>query len=450
MQILVIGLNEKTASIKVRERFAIKEESIPRAIRKLQSKNSVHECVIVGTCNRTEVYTVVDQLHSGIHHIQNFFADWFKIDKSEFVDFLYVKENDEAIRHLYRVICGLDSMVLGETQILGQVKSSFIQSQDLKATGTIFNMLFKRAITLAKRAHSRTNISKNAVSVSYVAIELAKKILGNLHKKTVVILGAGEMGELAAKHLVANGADNIIVVNRTYERAKDLADKCNGQAFTMNRLFFALFQADIVISSLGAESYVATKQEMETLIRKRRNRPLMMIDIAVPRNLDPAINDLDHIFLYNLDDLASIVEKNMSERIFEAEKIRRMIDQEIEAFKLWINTLALVPVITALREKSFKIQEEAVKNIENKLPQLTERERSIIRQYSETIVKQMLHDPLIRMKEMAANPNRDGVLPLFTEIFALEKELEKHGPVRHCKKEPKVMNKTKRRTPVYS
>ena len=430
MHILVIGLNYKTAPVEIRERFAFKEEEKQQAVQNLRSAKSVQECVIVGTCNRTEIYAVVDQLHTGRHYMKAFLSAWFGIDKQEFTDYLYIKENDDAISHLFRVVCGLDSMILGETQILGQVRNSFILSQEGKATGTIFNTLFKQAITVAKRAHSETEIGKNAVSVSYAAVELGKKIFGYFDKKTVVILGAGKMGELTGKHLHANGVNRVIVVNRTMERAKSLALQFNGEACTFDQLPSALIAADIVISSTGAEGHVVTKEDIQVISKQRNRRPLFMIDIAVPRDLDPRINDLENVFLYDIDDLQGIVEANLQERAREAEKIGLMIGEEMAAFKSWLNTLGVVPLISALRDKSLRIQEEAIRNVENKLPHLTEKELRIIRKYSKTIVNQMLHDPLIRMKEMAAESNRDDALDLFIKIFALEEELAKQERIK--------------------
>lgn len=430
VHILVIGLNYNTASVEIRERFAFKEEAKVEATKMLQKAKSIQECVIVGTCNRTEVYAVVDQLHVGRHDIKSFLAEWFQTDKSEFADYLYIKEDNDAVRHLFRVACGLDSMILGETQILGQVKDSFIQSQFLKSTGTVFNMLFKQAITLAKQAHSKTDIGKNAVSVSYAAIELGKKIFGHFHNKKVMIIGAGKMGELTAKHLVENGVTTLLVVNRTFERARNLADKFSGEALKVEELSSALIQSDIVICSAAVEGHIITKQEIDAITQRRNQRPLFMIDIAVPRSIDPAINDVNNVFLYDIDDLEGIVESNLQARAREAEKIESMIEQELEYFHSWLNTLGVFPVMAALREKSLAIHEEALRNIENKLPDLTERELKIIRKYSKTIVNQMLHHPLVRMKEMAADGNQDKVLDLFIKIFAVEEEMKKQSRMR--------------------
>ncbi|CEH28205.1 glutamyl-tRNA reductase [Aneurinibacillus migulanus] len=442
MHILTIGLNYRTAPVEIRERFAFLEQDKPEALAKLQNTKSILECVIVGTCNRTEIYAVVDQLHTGRHFTKNYLSEWFGVPREEFIDHIYIKENDTAVQHLFRVACGLDSMVLGETQILGQIKDAFALSQSQGATGTVFNKLFQQTITLAKRAHSETEINKNAVSTSYAAIELGKKVFGYFDNKTVLVLGAGKMSELTAKHLHANGAPRVLVANRTYERAVSLAEKFRGIAMPMDQLQDALVLADIVISSTGSDDYVVTKRDVETIMRKRRQRPLFMIDIAVPRDLDPAINDLDGVYLYDIDDLEGIVAANMRERAREAEKIGIMIGEELVAFKTWLNTLGVGPLISALREKLLTHQQEAMRNIENKCPELTEKEIRMINKQTRSLINQIMHDPIVRIKEMSGQPGADEALDMFIKLFALENSFEEaeqeveekeasYIPVRH-------------------
>ncbi len=425
MQILLLGLNYKTAPVEIREKFTFSDDSTPRALHLLSQTKSILECVILGTCNRTEVYVVCDQLHTGRFYTRNFLADWFGVDKDAFQNHLYFKENEEAIDHLFRVACGLDSMVMGETQILGQVRDAFLLAQEYKTTGTVFNTLFKQAVTLAKRAHTETAIGQNAVSVSYAAIELGKKIFGSFKGREVLILGAGKMSELTAKHLHANGVAQVVVANRTLERARLLAEKFQGDACTMDQLSAALHTADIVISSTGASEYVITKEQLLPIMKLRKNRPLFMIDIAVPRDLDPAINDMDNVFLYDIDDLEGIVASNLAERSKEAERIEEMIRDEIVAFQSWFQTLGVVPLISALREKAFDIHSDAMKKIENKLPGLTERELHIIRKHTKGIINQLLHDPVVRLKELAVEKGGNEVLEIFSTIFALEEILER-------------------------
>ncbi|KQL53378.1 glutamyl-tRNA reductase [Heyndrickxia shackletonii] len=424
MYIIAVGLNYKTAPVEIRERLSFNEEELQSAMTALKEKKSILENVIVSTCNRTEVYAVVDQLHTGRYYIKDFLAEWFQMEKDEFSPYLFIYEQDAAVEHLFKVICGLNSMVLGETQILGQVRNSFLTGQQAGSTGTIFNHLFKEAITIAKKGHSETEIGSNAVSVSYAAVELAKKIFGNLKDKHVLIIGAGKMGELAIENLHGSGATNITVINRTFEKAKNLADRFQGNAKTLQEMQCALVDADILISSTGSKDYVITKEMMDSVNKMRKNRPLFMVDIAVPRDLDPQISETENIFLYDIDDLEGIVEANLAERKKAADKIMMMIEEAIVHFNEWVNMLGVVPVITALREKALAIQAETMKSIERKMPNLTEREKKILSKHTKSIVNQLLKDPVSQAKEIAAEPNAELHLALFKRIFNIQETAE--------------------------
>ncbi|UOE93342.1 glutamyl-tRNA reductase [Alkalihalobacillus sp. LMS39] len=423
MHIIVVGLNYKSAPVEIREKFTFQENELPQALQQLRSMKSILECTIVSTCNRTEIYVVADQLHTGRYFTKLFLSEWFQLDRQEFTPFLTIQEDHHAIEHLFRVACGLDSMILGETQILGQIKDSFLLAQQNQATGTIFNQLFKQAVTLAKRAHSETEIGNNAVSVSYAAVELGKNIFGDFSNKHVVVLGAGKMSELTAKHLHANGASKITVINRTEEKAAQLAERFLGQARPMEQLTETLVEADILISSTGSRDYVISKETAKTAMKKRKGRPLFMVDIAVPRDLDPALAEFDDIYLYDIDDLENIVQANLAERQVEAEKIELMVEAEIDEFKNWLNTLGVVPIISALRTKALAIQAETMESIQRKLPNLTEREKKVLSKHTKSIVNQLLRDPITRVKELAAEEDAERSLELFTKMFALEDEI---------------------------
>ncbi|WP_248927436.1 glutamyl-tRNA reductase [Paenibacillus hamazuiensis] len=424
MHIVVVGLNYRTAPVEIREKFAFAPSDLPQALRELKQTNSIMECVIVGTCNRTELYCVVDREHVCGHYIRGFMEKWFRLPRDKFSNHLYIYENDAAIEHLLRVTSGLDSMVIGETQILGQVKDAFLLAQEQGTTGIMFNTLFKQAVTMAKRAHSETSIGENPVSVSYAAVELGKRIFGSYEGKTVLIIGAGKMSELTVKHLYGNGAAKVIVANRTLQRAQELAGKFNGAAGSMEQLPAFLEEADIVISSTGAADLVLTRGQLAPILQKRKSRPLFMIDIAVPRDLDPGLGELPNVFLYDIDDLQSIVNNNLLERRKEAEKIEAMIQDEIAAFEQWKKTLGVSPVIQALQEKANLVHEQTMESLLNKLPELNEREIKVIRKLTKSIVNQMLRDPIVRIKEMAAERHGDEALEMFTKIFALEEVLE--------------------------
>lgn len=436
MHIVVVGINHRTAPVEIRERLTFNPSQLGDAMKSLNGKKSILENVILSTCNRTEIYAVVDQLHTGRYYIKEFLSQWFDIGLQEFSQFLFIYEQDGAIEHLFRVACGLDSLVLGETQILGQVRSSFLLAQEERTTGTVFNELFKKAVTLAKRAHSETEIGANAVSVSYAAVELAKKIFGSLEQKHVLILGAGKMGELAIKNLYGNGATKVTVINRTYEKARLLAERFSGEAKSMNELQEALSDADILISSTGAKNFVITKNMMEAVQKKRRGKPLFMVDIAVPRDLDPELDQLENVFLYDIDDLEGIVEANLQERQKAAETIALMIEAEIVEFKQWVNMLGVVPVISALREKALTIQAATMNSLERKLPHLSERDKKVLNKHTKSIINQMLKDPILQAKELAGSKDADAALDLFVKIFNIEELVAKHQEVKEAERTP--------------
>ncbi|WP_242219912.1 glutamyl-tRNA reductase [Bacillus cereus group sp. BfR-BA-01380] len=419
MHILVVGVNYRTAPVEIREKLTFQAAELEKAMTTLQKQKSVLENVIVSTCNRTEIYAVVDQLHTGRYYIKKFMADWFQLEIEEIAPYLSLYEEDGATDHLFRVTCGLDSMVVGETQILGQIRSSFLLAQEIKTTGTICNELFKQVVTLAKRAHSETTIGGNAMSVSYAAVELGKKIFGDLKDCHVLILGAGKMGELALQNLYGSGAHKVTVMNRTFVKAETMAEKYMGLAKPLDQLRCALLEADIVISSTGSTEYVITKEIMSKVESMRSGRPLFMVDIAVPRDIDPAIDALESVFLYDIDDLQGVVEANRAERLKEAEKIQIMIEEEMILFKSWLNTLGVVPLISELRDKALAIQSETMQSIERKIPTLTERERKVISKHTKSIINQLLKDPILIAKELAAEEDAKEKLALFSKIFDL-------------------------------
>lgn len=424
MYILVIGLNYETAPVEIRERLTFNETDLSNAMKTLKEKKSIFENIILSTCNRTEIYAIVDQLHTGRYYIKEFLSEWFGISPDDFSPYLFYREEDAAIEHLFKVTCGLNSMILGETQILGQVRASFLLGQQEETTGTVFNHLFKQAITVAKRGHSETDIGANAVSVSYAAVELAKKIFGSIENKHVLIFGAGKMGELAAQNLHGSGVKKVTVINRTFEKALALAEHFNGEAKPLEELQKSLVDADILISSTSSKDFVITKEMMIKVEKKRKGKPLFMVDIAVPRDLDPNISELENIFLYDIDDLEGIVEANLQERKKAAEKIMLMVEKEMVEFKQWLGTLGVVPVISALREKALTVQAETMESIERKLPHLSEHDIKVLNKHTKSIINQLLKDPILQVKELAAKPDADNALDLFKKIFNLEERAD--------------------------
>lgn len=431
MHILVVGFNHKTAPVEIREQMAFAESDLEEALHTLRSQKSIFESVIVSTCNRTELYVVADQLHTGRYYTKAFLAKRFGMNMDDMPSYLFEKENEDAVRHLFHVTCGLDSLVLGETQILGQVRDAFVKAQEIGVTGTFLNEVFKEALTVAKRAHSETMINDNAVSVSYAAVELANKIFGQLKDKHILILGAGKMGELTATHLKSHGVRKITVMNRTYEKAQELAARFSGSAKTLDALDAELAQADILISSTGSKDYVITEQRARAAIKSRKGKPLFIVDIAVPRDIEPIINDIEGVFLYDIDDLEDIVQTNLEERKVAAIQIEDMIEAQVAQFTEWMGTLGVVPVISALRQKALNIQAETMKSIDRKMPELTDRERKIISKHTKSIVNQLLRDPIQKAKELANEPHADQLLETFISIFGLEEALEEQEAKHH-------------------
>jgi len=427
LHIVVIGLNYRTAPVEVREKFVFTAEGLPQALAELKSKKSVLECVVVSTCNRTEIYAVVDKLERCGYYIRQFMEDQFDMPRERFKDYLYTLEDEAAMNHLFRVASGLDSMVLGETQILGQVKDAFLLAQKAGATGTWFNQLFKQAVTVAKRAHSETSIGENSVSVSYAAVELGKRIFGSYRGKNVSIIGAGKMSELTVKHLRSGGVGELYVLGRTFDKAAELAAEYGGKPREWDKLGESLADSDIVISSTSAPGFVLTKELVQRSMAGRKTRPLLLLDIAVPRDIDPAIGELPNVFLYDIDDLQSIVDTHLAERRQEAVKVEAMIASEMDAFEGWKRTIGVAPVIQALQAKANAIHEETMNDLLLKLPELDDREIRVIRKLTKSIANQLLRDPILRIKEMSAGRGGTEALETFAHIFALEQAVNEQA-----------------------
>ncbi|WP_058302551.1 glutamyl-tRNA reductase [Gorillibacterium timonense] len=448
MHILAVGLHYRTAPVELREKFALSASDLPEALRELKETTSVLECVIVSTCNRTELFLVVDRKKMCGNYIRSYLEQRFGVSREEFNPHLFFLEEEEAVKHLFRVACGLDSMVIGETQILGQVRNAFLCAQAEKTTGTLFNMLFKQAVTLAKRARTETSIADNPVSVSYAAVELGRRFFGSFAGKRVLIIGAGKMGELTAKHLHSGGAAELVVMNRTYEKAEELALRFGGQAVPFALLSEELAAADIVISSTGSSETVLAKRDVEAILPGRAGRPLFLIDIAVPRDLDPQIAELPGVHLSNIDDLESIVESNLEERRKAASRIEEIIEEEHGLFAHWLKTLGVGPVIHALQEKSSRIHEDTMDSLMKKLPHLSDRDKTVIHRLTKSIVNQMLRDPIIRVKELAGEDNGSEAVEQFVKLFALEEWVKGAAEPEHATQpEPELALEVSRNEP---
>lgn len=423
MMITVIGANHKTAEIEVRERLAFNGPKLEEGLRELSNHPLIKEIFIISTCNRVELYLCSKENSSSdlvAQEVINFLSRFHSIEVEQLKRSLYVINGADAVRHLMRVASSLDSMVVGEPQILGQVKDAFEFALQKKTTGLILNTLVKKAISAAKRVRTETRIAENAVSISYAAVELARKIFDDLSTKSFMLLGAGEMAELAARHLISNGVKAVTVANRTYERGCELAREFNGRAIRFEDFLKELVHTDIVICSTGAPNYVITKEQMLRVAKERRHRPVFLIDISVPRNIDPSINEIDNVYLYDIDDLQGVVDSNMLERQKEAQKAEDIINEEVEKFQRWYNSLDSVPTIVALRKRAEEIKESELREFFNKFPAMEERQKRAVIQLASTIVNKLLHPPTAALK--GDSEDKEILIATIKKLYSLNGE----------------------------
>ncbi len=426
MGIVVVGLSHKTAPIEVREKLNFPEATLPDALRKLMTYEGVRESLIVSTCNRVEIYASVPDSRLGIDLIKQFITDYHGLSREALERSLYVYPDAEGVRHTFRVASSLDSLVLGEAQILGQLKDAFDIALKTKTTSTILNKLIKKAISVAKRVRTETRLAEGAVSISSAAVELAKKIFGELEGKTVMLLGAGEMAELAAQHLLGNGVKNIMVANRTFERAEELAKEFKGDAIRFEHFPDALVMADILICATGAPQYVVNRDMIARAVKERRHKPIFLIDISNPRNIDPDAGKADNVYLYDIDDLQSKVDVNTEGRRREAEKAEEIVMQEVETYLQWERSLDAVPTIVDLREKLEDIRKRELDKTLCQLNGVSDDHRRAVEAMSQAIVNKFLHAPLVVLKRAAASPEGGDVISTARRIFNLDKELKRH------------------------
>lgn len=399
MQIVATGLNHRTAPVELRERFAIRPEDLTPALEMLYAQPAVQEAVIVSTCNRVELYTVENpEAARDSRGSATFFHEFFGFDESLYINHLYRYYDEKAVRHLFSVASSLDSMILGEPQILGQVKDFYLAAQTAGTTARVFNNLFARALTVGKRTRTETAIGEMPVSVPYAAVELAKKVLDTLKGKNVALLGRGKMCELTARHLQRSGLGGLYVVNRDIDRAVEFASRVGGAPVTYTDDLEFLVSCDILICSTRAAHHLISKEPLQRIMAKRRNRMLFLIDISVPRKIDPAVNELENVYLKNIDDLQVMVAENSRVRQEEARKAAVLIEEEVNTFLDWLGTLDVVPTIRAFREHLETIAGDevarAVRNTEN----LTADQRAAIEQFSRSLVNKIAHTPTVNLK----------------------------------------------------
>jgi len=425
MHILLIGLNHKTAPVEIRERLAFTPTMLRSALTHFDATHEqahlehVREGVILSTCNRLEVYTLVENPEIAQNAIIEFLSNSRDVAPEQFVDYLYIHHTEEAINHLFRVASGLDSMVLGEPQILGQITTAYEAALSQRAAGTVLSNLFRTAIHTGKRARTETGISVNSSSISSVAAKLAEKLLGDLSQRQILLIGAGEMGAIAVRALLKRGASSVVVANRTFKNAEQLAKAWDGKAVSFQKLPETVAEADIVITSTGAPHTILNRELLEPTIASRQGRPLFIIDIAVPRDVDSDVCELPGVHLSDIDDLQSQAEDNVRERESEIPQVELIVGEECAKFLEWLSSLSAVSTITALRKEMEDIRQGELKRLFNRMD-LDEREQELVATMSYRLINKILHQPTIRLKKETSNGNGAVYTSAVRQLFLSE------------------------------
>ncbi len=421
MEIFIVGLSHKTAPVEIREKFCIPRESVPDMLDRILKIAGIREGLVLSTCNRMEVLWVSEE-EEAIPAVRGLLGRVSGLPGDELNSYLHLFRGDDAVRHLFRVAASLDSMVLGEPQILGQVKDAFQQSVAGKGSGLILNKLFHRSFFVAKRVRTETKIGTQAVSVSYAAVELARKILGTLEDQRILLIGAGEMSELAARHFVAQGVRDILVTNRTASRAAELAREFSGKAVPFEDFPGHLKSVDIILSSTGSSRYIIRKEQLSDVIRVRKNRPMFFIDIAVPRDVDPEINELDNVYVYDIDDLQSIVQSNKEERKKEVEKAEEIVSAGVAGFHHWLESLEVVPTILAMRSRLEQICRREVEKTLSLRKNVSPEDRKALDVLTQSIINKILHHPISLLKHQNSHLHGKDYVEAARKFFNLDQE----------------------------
>jgi glutamyl-tRNA reductase len=419
-EIVLIGINHKTAPVELRECIAFSPDESASALETLRRTPHIHEALLYSTCNRVELLLVTDDKTRAVSAAKEFISSFNKISIEQFDSSLYVYANDHAVRHLFRVASSLDSMIVGEPQILGQIKEAYRKATEARTAGVVLNRLMHRAFFVAKRIRTETGIGDRAVSISYAAVELGRKIFGSLEGKRVLLIGAGEMAELAVEHLIRNQVNETFVANRTFENGLALARRFNGSAIRFEEIGEHLKQVDIIISSTGAPGFVITREQVKPVIRARRNRPIFFIDIAVPRDIDPEINRLDNSYVYDIDDLKGIIEENIEDRQKEAVKGERIIDEAIIRFREWHEALDVVPTVVALRKKLEAMAEVEIKRTVQGQGGISLEGTEALQRMMAAFINKVLHEPTMFLKKDSMLGDKSAQIDTVRKMFKLD------------------------------
>ena len=400
-QLFLLGINHDTAPVDLRERLNFSEGDLSETLVALSTRPGCGEAVVLSTCNRVELYVRCDDLDEARTELTRFLSDFHGVDPAALAPHLYGLASSEAALHLFRVAAGLDSLVVGEPQILGQVKEAYTTASEIGCTGSLLNKLFHCSFAAGKRVRSETELGEGAVSISYAAVALARKIFGSLADHNVLLVGAGEMSELTAVHLKAQQVSRIVVINRTASQAENLAEKIGGEAIPWTEMQQVLTTTDVVVTATGSPTPIITSNQVEAVMRTRRNRPLFIMDIAVPRDVEASAGTIEQVFLYNIDDLQAIVSENLARRSAQITKAEVIVAEEVNGFMTWLRSRRAVPTLVALRQRFEVIRQAELKRLESKLASLAPADRARVEDVTRLIVEKLLSTPTERLKELS-------------------------------------------------
>jgi len=416
MKIFVIGLSHKTAPISIRDKVTINPENLVKILDGFKAHKNITESCVISTCNRTELYGTLDDNPANDMDLNQIFESMFSGLDIKLDEFLFFYTHDEAVKHLFEVSAGLDSMALGEPQIFGQVKDAYQAAAKNKNTSSLINRLFNKTFAVTKRIRTETRIGEGTTSVSFAAVELAQKIFGDLKPLKFLIIGAGDSGTLTARHFKDRGALNMLVANRTFERAENLAAHIQGSAIRFDEITSYLKQIDVVVSSTGADKSTINKDQIKKVMKERKNKPLFLIDLGAPRDIEPEVGSIYNVFLYNIDDLKVIVDANLENRKTEVIAAQRIIDDEVKNFFAWYSTIGIIPTIQKLQERFESIRRE---EIENNISKMNNSDPEQIDLLTKSIIKKLLKEPILRLKNMAKSSNGQGEAEVLVKLFNL-------------------------------
>lgn len=419
MNLILVGISHRSAPVEVRERMNIHESRLGAALTDLVARDGIREALILSTCNRVDMAAAGEEGSEAEPMLRQFLADYHRYDPTAHDRHLYWYRDADVIRHLFRVACSLDSMIVGEPQILGQFKQAYIAAREAGALNGVLRDVSEKALAVGRRVRRETGLGASAVSVSYAAVELARKIFGTLDGKTIFILGAGKMSELAARHLVSSGASSILVANRTFERALELAAAFGGKAVPFADVLSHLRLADIVISSTGSPDFIVTRAAAEHLLAGRKHRPMFFVDIAVPRDIDPAVNELDNAFVYDIDDLEQVVKENVAERRREAVRAERIVEEEVQRTLRRLASRELAPTIVAVEQRLEGIRRNEIERYRSRLGELTPEQRESVEALTRGMLSKILHGPITEMKSRAGGPEHSALVNLVRRMFGV-------------------------------